>query len=384
MINNAQWTFLASEPQKGTVTFTAYGIAPIDSDGTLFKLNMKILSGASGSVTSIACSPSDFKGNNTTGEFQTNAGTIYYSAPAGPIQSKGDVNLDMVVDMNDFYALLNHLNGTVPLNDPQALLNADFNSDGIIDVADLNDLYNFINGITPSPKIASGSLTIQNVSYGPGGDALIPFAVCSGSGISSISLTFNYDPQKISYKAFKPSIEGFGNLSYASEVKPGEARYIFTSIHSYEGNFDAGAVLLNFVKGSLPKGAVVYTSYSINGQEVRKGPAFTFTTNGVNAVASKDNSMPREYSLSQNYPNPFNPSTVIKYSLPLSGPVRLKIFNILGREVKTLVNGYMSQGNYSVTWYGDDNAGVKVSSGTYIYRIVSDGFIQTKKMIFIK
>ena len=86
-----------------------------------------------------------------------------------------------------------------------------------------------------------------------------------------------------------------------------------------------------------------------------------------------------EYLLSQNYPNPFNPSTTIKYQIPNAGNVTLKVFDILGREVTTLVDEFKNEGRYEVTF----NAS-KLASGVYIYKIQSGDFVNSKKMILIK
>ncbi|HRJ05566.1 MAG TPA: T9SS type A sorting domain-containing protein, partial [Ignavibacteria bacterium] len=85
------------------------------------------------------------------------------------------------------------------------------------------------------------------------------------------------------------------------------------------------------------------------------------------------------YSLSQNYPNPFNPVTNIKFSIPAAGNVKLVIFDILGREVKTLLNDVKPAGNYVV----DFNA-AELSSGAYFYRLESGNFVETKKMLLVK
>jgi hypothetical protein len=86
-----------------------------------------------------------------------------------------------------------------------------------------------------------------------------------------------------------------------------------------------------------------------------------------------------EFRLSQNYPNPFNSSSVIKYSLPTSSKVIIKVFDILGTEIETLVNEEKPSGTYEVTW----NA-TNLPSGIYFYRIQSGNFIDTKKMILLK
>ena len=97
---------------------------------------------------------------------------------------------------------------------------------------------------------------------------------------------------------------------------------------------------------------------------------------GVNPV---NNQVPQVYSLSQNYPNPFNPVTNIKFSIPVAGNVKLVLFDILGREVKTLLNDVKPAGNYVV----DFNAS-ELSSGAYFYRLESGNFVETKKMLLVK
>lgn len=89
--------------------------------------------------------------------------------------------------------------------------------------------------------------------------------------------------------------------------------------------------------------------------------------------------IPASYGLAQNYPNPFNPSTVISYRLPGSGDVTLKVYDLLGREVATLVNEEKPSGTYEVTF---DASGL--SSGVYYYQIKTDGYLETKKMILIR
>jgi hypothetical protein len=91
-----------------------------------------------------------------------------------------------------------------------------------------------------------------------------------------------------------------------------------------------------------------------------------------------------EFYLEQNYPNPFNPSTDITFSIKERGAVTLKIYDVLGREVKTLINEEKGNGIYQVRWNGDNNSGSLVSSGVYFFRLESGSLIQTRKMLMIK
>jgi len=97
---------------------------------------------------------------------------------------------------------------------------------------------------------------------------------------------------------------------------------------------------------------------------------------GINLISGE---VPSNYNLSQNYPNPFNPTTNIKFSIPTQGFVTLKVYNNLGKEVATLVNENTSVGTYEVNF----DAG-SITSGVYFYRLQSDNFTETKRMILIK
>jgi hypothetical protein len=91
------------------------------------------------------------------------------------------------------------------------------------------------------------------------------------------------------------------------------------------------------------------------------------------------NEIPSDYSLSQNYPNPFNPSTNIKFSLPKDGLVSLKVYNMVGAEIKTLVEGNHKAGEYNIYFDGSE-----LSSGVYFYTLRANEFNEAKKMILIK
>jgi len=86
-----------------------------------------------------------------------------------------------------------------------------------------------------------------------------------------------------------------------------------------------------------------------------------------------------EFTLDQNFPNPFNPNTLIKYSIPKSSQVSLKIFNTLGQEMETLVNEEKQVGTYEVNWNASN-----LQSGVYFYRLQAGSFVQTRKMILLK
>ena len=99
----------------------------------------------------------------------------------------------------------------------------------------------------------------------------------------------------------------------------------------------------------------------------------------IGIVNDNSDYVPNTFSLKQNYPNPFNPSTTIEFTLPKSEFVELKVYNILGKEVSTLISMKLNQGNHTYTFNGNN-----LASGIYYYRIKAGNFVETRKMIYLK
>jgi hypothetical protein len=103
------------------------------------------------------------------------------------------------------------------------------------------------------------------------------------------------------------------------------------------------------------------------------GPSIPVAVEPINAQ------IPETFTLSQNYPNPFNPSTTISFGLPKSSNIKLIVYDLLGREVKALVNEFRQAGNYSVNFDASN-----LASGVYLYKLEAEGFVSSKKMLLIK
>jgi hypothetical protein len=96
-------------------------------------------------------------------------------------------------------------------------------------------------------------------------------------------------------------------------------------------------------------------------------------------ITEIDNAVPLDFALEQNYPNPFNPSTTIRFSLPLANQVQLKVYNMLGQEVATVLNEFKNAGSYEVTFDAAD-----LPSGVYVYAITAGSFKSVQKMVLMK
>ncbi|TVM01077.1 MAG: hypothetical protein CV087_11390 [Candidatus Brocadia sp. WS118] len=140
-----------------------------------------------------------------------------------------------------------------------------------------------------------------------------------------------------------------------------------------------GNVQSGFVVASVFQDPRYYTGAF--GPVIRAVIGWVQSNGGVITGVNNPNttSLPNEFSLSQNYPNPFNPATKIKYSIPKSGLVTLKIYDILGKEVTTLINEVKNAGTYEAVFNGTN-----LSSGVYFYKLETTGFVDTKKMFLLK
>jgi len=109
------------------------------------------------------------------------------------------------------------------------------------------------------------------------------------------------------------------------------------------------------------------------------GTILKTTNGGITFIEGKINEIPNTYLLTQNYPNPFNPTTTIKYQIPGLSFITLKVYDVLGKELVTLISEEKSVGNYEVEFDG-----ANLTSGIYFYQLKSGNFIETKKMLLIK
>ena len=132
------------------------------------------------------------------------------------------------------------------------------------------------------------------------------------------------------------------------------------------------------VKESIASTNVDLTNFSIPVQFTVPGESIELTNGPVNII-NYSSEIPDKYSLEQNYPNPFNPETKIKFSLPESGYVSLKVYDQSGRETASLISNELNTGVYEYSFNGSG-----LASGVYYYTLETKGFSETKKMILVK
>jgi len=189
------------------------------------------------------------------------------------------------------------------------------------------------------------------------------------NGVLSAGLEINYDCQSLEYIGCELS-EYTKDFLVETEQKDDGVLYVAIA-GSKNLNEKAELISLRFEKTGN------------NVIDINLVSAFLNETN-VDAISNVNKNLPNKFEIYQNYPNPFNPETNIHYQIPKESKVVLKIYNILGQEVKTLVDEIKPAGFYSVKWNARNDFGRELASGIYFYRISAGDFNKTMKLILIK
>ena len=188
----------------------------------------------------------------------------------------------------------------------------------------------------------------------------------TGSGNQGIDRYYDIEPTNNS--GLNASFRFYYDESELNGIPEANLR-LFKSPDGSDNSWSAEYGTVNSVENYVVKGGVNDFSYWTLGD----------AANPLPVEESEDNVIPVQYALYQNYPNPFNPETVIKFDLPESGEVRLKIFNLLGEEITTLISEELSAGSYNVRFNAQN-----LPSGIYLYKLITKAAVFAHKMILIK
>ncbi len=254
------------------------------------------------------------------------------------------------------------------------------------------------------------SLTGDNINTSGSNVSVSTDQSSQGSGSLKIDYSFTYDPAKIPYIYLNCNIPIAGvpdslkldykadgpkhYINYTLENSAGESFGL--NNYAYATTTDRFDVLATSFSKIYVKSSGAVLSYPLTLTQIaiklaggsQSGQTYTGTIyldnlrvtypSGVTGIENS-NEVPQNYMLYQNYPNPFNPTTVINYQLPVSGFVTLKVYDALGREIATLVNGEKSSGNYTVRFDAS-----QLASGVYFYRLSTGNINIVKKMILLR
>jgi hypothetical protein len=223
------------------------------------------------------------------------------------------------------------------------------------------------------------SLKFSDVIFVSENEIHLPIQIeTQGDCFNTLVATINYDPGCLKYKATESQLlnRGFmlvsnGNESGKVHIAMAGARGITT---------DGNILTLGFEKTGQAAGAGLEISKAfINDQPMAQQSEIQFEFKQTILAL-----IPEQFRLEQNYPNPFNPETRITYHLPQASTVILKVFNLLGDEICTLVNTKKQAGIHHSVWNGKDANGREVSSGVYLVKIQAGDFQMNRKMLKIQ
>ena len=278
---------------------------------------------------------------------------------------------------------------------------ADVNDDGAIDFADYVTAAASFGRTAVMP--AGGKLAVVPRRPGANGDTemtlepagekvlagetiSVTVSAANAGALNGFGLELVYDAGKFEFVSAVPAendlLSSGGGATPLFRCWPGEGRVFAANAIIESGSVSGEGALATFTF------RVLRAFEGVARFEIAQGVVFDADQlkNPVVTPAALDvRSTPTEFALHRNYPNPFNPHTSIPYDLAEGGDVVLRIYNLLGQEVRTLVRERQAPGRYTVPWNGSDNRGVPVSSGIYFYQItVTGGFQDARRLILIR
>jgi hypothetical protein len=219
-----------------------------------------------------------------------------------------------------------------------------------------------------------------------GADSLI-----SAGGINpspgSVGVSFQIDldfPLVTLVSMIAPSPDWFVGVSNLSLFENGDwVEHKIVSLLPYDSGTDSGTTYTSPNQDTNPAEPIIQITTLPVGNGVPLG-TFTFTRTDVPTAVSPESATggpPARTKLFQNSPNPFNPTTTIRFDLGQSGHVSLRVYDVRGRLVRSLVSQQLPRDHHAIVWDGTDDAGLSVPSGTYFYRLRASNLVQTRKMI---
>jgi hypothetical protein len=303
------------------------------------------------------------------GQITYNLGSIILKRPEGVVL--GDLNLNgLSFEIGDAVRYVNYfVNPAQYLLNEQQMFNSDVNEDGLgATNSDLIFLLRYMIEVGPNPAGKPLSY-IDNLKLNLT-DTSTSLSVCLDSKrrVGGAYLVFKHPP------TFKPEpiIEDQTGVMKIATFDQGEELRVL--IYSLQGN-GVSAGENSFLTIENAEGLTL-TQAVFSDQEgnLIKGE--------INYKGEKG--VPTSFTLLQNYPNPFNPETHIDFSVPMDEKISLKIYNIRGQLVKTLMDEEVKAGEHTVKWDGTNQDNQKVASGIYLYRLASQAYTETRRMVLVK
>jgi len=245
-------------------------------------------------------------------------------------------------------------------------------------------LYSFILLIILfNPLYSQVDITVPDtvLSLDAGDTFYLPVYTSSldGLGVVSFQFDFHFDSTLLNFINYYNNGTLSSDFSFiaANEISPGFGRVAASGTSAING--EGILIYLEFKLLSNGISDIILTDFKFQDN----GPTANITNGKITEINENSANIPQDYSLN-NYPNPFNPETTIKYELPKQTYVKIEVFNILGQQIRTLINETQPAGCHQIKWNGRNYNGIRVNSGLYLYKLQAGDFTGIKKMVLLK
>ncbi|SYZ71803.1 hypothetical protein TRIP_C10002 [Candidatus Zixiibacteriota bacterium] len=307
----------------------------------------------------------------------------------------GDVNLDKMINVADLVNVVAYIIGNFGLP-VRNFATANINFDAVVNVVDLVGIINMILGQPMSPSPApvdyyNGQFATMKIEHGDLESGQLTNLNVRGEfpdQVAGVQLQVDYDPDALELGTpVLPEAAKSLVLAYNDDHK-GRLRMVLYSRQTQMSSMLIPAGASDVVRLEAKTKRQIKAD---DNTTIRITKAYLSNARAVEIPMDNPNPpiVPTTFMLYQNYPNPFNPTTTIEFDIAGTGGgvtnnAKLKIYNILGQQVRTLVDGAMVPGRHTVIWDGTDQGGHGVATGIYFYRLEVGGKSQTKKMLLVK
>jgi hypothetical protein len=379
LLGGKNWQVVINNTDTSLITVSA-GSDNISGSGTLFNLKFKVIGNVC-SFVPINISKVLFN-TGSDAVTRTNGGV-----DIKPIPVYGDVDGNGTVQAFDASKVMKHIVHVDTLQ-CQALVNADATGNGSVTSADatviLKYVAHIINSLPNSDSlVGTATPNMVNVNALFGDTIFVSLFVRNVYNILGFESEFTYNPSHLQF------LDIIGDVPFAMLEKKEDTvngKILFAGADSNPLMQGGSFVRVKFkvIGNAGTTTNVTLSKIRWNEGELMNNAATSVIHIGTVNVSANTSVIPSDFSLAQNYPNPFNPTTTISFGLPKSGYVSLKIYNVAGVEVSTLVREYLEAGTYNAEWNASN-----VSSGVYFYQLNVEqngisSYTATKKLLLMK
>jgi hypothetical protein len=316
--------------------------------------------------------------------FQTDSYGIVNSKKSSPAcaipYTLGDTDFDSNVSLSDLLAVADYvLEASAPTEDQ--FRGADVNKDEQINIQDVVLIVDIIYGAS-ARRLPTDIESIAELSLRNGGGTSLLLDLAYDGFVRGIQFDLSADMSSLLFGSPLLNELQEGVMINSHTLEDGTTRVLAVNMNGGLLSFSADGfitvpVTINAGRGDRVK--VDISGVQLIGQDGQNIPVHA---KGDGSVALE--LIPMQYALYQNFPNPFNPVTEIQFDVPDMNVVDLVVYNLMGQQVRRLVNGEIQAGYHRVVWDGLNDRGEPVSTGVYIYSLTSPSFHNTKKMVLLK